>query len=312
MYRKKVNDILIICTLIILGIASELNAQNIQTSSSTENFDSFSEVSLKKNKVAEPQQVRSEDIVWKRDIYRIVNLKNGQNGVLYYPVEPIGDQMNLFSMLFDLIANKKIAAYEYLDGREIFTDQYVIKFKDLLKRFDIPYKEKNDPKKANSIIYEIEGSDIPSAEVTAFYLKEIWFIDQRSSSIKVKTVALCPILTREDEVGESRTYPMFWIPFETLRPYLSQMQISADSLNSAKNRSLYDFFNQRRYKGEIYKISNLKNQNIREYCKTPEAIKAEQDRLEEELKNIGSSFWEPSQKLLRRKSDSQNAKDKKI
>jgi len=232
MYRKRKNGILIICALVIFGISGNLTAQNVPTSA-TENPGSFSEVSLKKNKVPESQPVRGEDIVWKRDVYRIIDLKSGQNGALYYPIEPNGDQMNLFTLLFDLIANNKIAAYEYLDRREIFTDQYIIKFKDLLKRFDIPYKERNDPKKLNSTIFEIDGMDIPSAEVTQFYLKEIWYLDQRNSSVKVKTVALCPILTREDEVGEARTYPMFWIPFETLRPYLSQMPIAADSLNSA-------------------------------------------------------------------------------
>jgi gliding motility associated protien GldN len=310
MYRKRKNGILIICALVIFGISGNLNAQNVPASA-TENPGSFSEVSLKKNKVPESQIVRGEDVVWKRDVYRIVDLKSGPNGALYYPIEPNGDQMNLFTLLFDLIANNKIAAYEYLDRREIFTDQYIIKFKDLLKRFEIPYKERNDPKKLNSTIFEIDGIDIPSAEVTQFYLKEIWYLDQRNSSVKVKTVALCPILTREDEVGEVRTYPMFWVPFETLRPYLSQMSIAADSLNSANRLSVYDYFNQRRYQGEIYKVSNLKNQNIKEYCKTPEAIKVEQERLENELKNIGTTLWERSQREIREEAEIQKLNQRK-
>jgi len=310
MYRKKIKDILIICTLTIFGITGTLNAQ-IKPASSTEIPGSFSEVSLKNNKVPESQKVRGEDVVWKRDVYRIIDLKVGQNGALYYPVEPIGDQMNLFSKIFEVIANNKIAAYEYLDGREIFTDQYIIKFKELLKRFEIPFKEKNDPNKINSSIFDIEGTDIPSAEVTQFYVKETWFLDQRNSSMKVNVVALCPILSREDEVGELRTYPMFWVPFETIKPYLSQMSIAADSLNSANVMSAYDYFNQRRYQGDIFKVSNFRNQNIMAYCKTPEAIKAEQERLEKELNNIGSSLWEPSQKLLREEKEARKAKENK-
>ena len=313
MYRKRIKGMLIICTFVIFGITGELLAQNNPVAqnnpaSVAQNPGSISEVSLKKSKIPESQPIRGEDILWQRDVYRMVDLTVGQNAALLYPVEPTGSRMNLFSMMFDVVANGKLTTYEYLDGREIFTDLYAIKFKDLLKRFEIPFREKNDPKKPNATIFEIDAVDIPSSEVTLFYLKEIWYLDQRNSSIKVKTMALCPVLIRTDEMGETRRHPMFWIPFETLKPYLSQLPIAADSLNSATRISVYDFFNQRRYQGDIYKVSNLKNQTIWDYCKTPEEIKIEQIRLEKELKDINNSLWDPSQKLLREEEALQKEK----
>jgi len=309
MYRKEITGILIICTIVIFGMTGELNAQN-KPVSSTEVPGTITEVSLKNNKVSASQPLRGEDIVWKRDVYRIIDLKADQNGALYYPIEPDENNKNLFCMMFGLLANNQINAYEYIDGKEVFTDSHIIKFKDILKAQDIIYKEKKDPKNANASIYDIEPSDVPSSEVTQFYVKEIWFLDQRNSSIKVKTVALCPLLIREDETGEPRSYPLFWIPFETLKPFLSQMSIVADSLNSASRLSVYDYFNQRRYKGDIYKVSNLKNLNIMQYCKTPEEIKAEQQRLEKQLNNMGSTLWEPSQKLLREEAEQKKIKDR--
>ena len=44
-----------------------------------------------------------EEVVWKRDIYRTLNLEKDQNAVLYYPTEPINGQMNLFTLLFKLL-----------------------------------------------------------------------------------------------------------------------------------------------------------------------------------------------------------------
>ncbi|MDD4921832.1 MAG: gliding motility protein GldN [Bacteroidales bacterium] len=310
MYRKRRNSISIIGSFIILAMTVGVNAQN-KPASSTENLPTFSEVSLKGNKVTDIQPVRGEDILWKRDVYRMVDLKKSQNGALYDPVGPNGNQVNLFAMMFDLVAKNKVTAYEYLDGKELFTEPYAVKFKDLLKRFDIPYKERRDAQKANVSLYDIEETDIPGDEVTLYYLKEIWFLDQRNSSVKVKTVALCPVLVREDETGETRRHPMFWIPFESLRPYLSQKPVAADSLNSATRLSAYDFFNQRRYQGDIYKISNLKNQTLWDYCKTPEEIKAEQDRLEKTLRNIESTLWEPSQKQIREEIEMTKRKGKK-
>mgnify|MGYP006961001021 FL=1 len=68
----------------------------------------------------------SEDVVWRRDIYREINLEEDANAGLYYPVEPVGSQMNLFTYIFKLMMRGDIKAYEYrLDGNEVFTDSAV-------------------------------------------------------------------------------------------------------------------------------------------------------------------------------------------
>jgi len=273
-------------------------AQNKQ--SATESYSgTVTGLSLKKNKQPESDKVRAEDVVWKRDVYRMLDLKVDQNAPLYYPVEPSADRMNLFSLIFEAVAKGNVTAYEYLDGREVFTNQYAInaiKFKALLKGFNIPFQEKTDPKRPGVAIFNIDAIDIPTSEVSLYYVKEVMYLNQRNSSIQTKTIAICPVLVQTDEIGETRRFPMFWIPFETLRTYLSEQSVATDSLNSAERLSLYDFFNQHLYKGELYKVSNLKNQNIIEYCKTPEEIKAEQERLENELKDVGNALWEPNQK----------------
>src|SRR5574344_232734 len=43
-----------------------------------------------------------EDVVWRRDIYRELDLTNDANAGLYYPVEPQGTKMNLFTYIFKL------------------------------------------------------------------------------------------------------------------------------------------------------------------------------------------------------------------
>ena len=58
-----------------------------------------------------------EDVVWRRDIYRELKLTEDANAGLYYPVEPVGSQMNLFTYIFKLMMNGPnrggIAAYNY-------------------------------------------------------------------------------------------------------------------------------------------------------------------------------------------------------
>ena len=61
-----------------------------------------------------------EDVVWRRDIYREIDLNDEANAGLYDPVEPVGKQLNLFTYLFKLALNGYIPVYEYrLDGNEV-------------------------------------------------------------------------------------------------------------------------------------------------------------------------------------------------
>ena len=63
-----------------------------------------------------------EDVVWRRDLYREIHLDTDANSGLYYPVEPIDRQLNLFTYIFKLALNGYIPIYEYrLDGQESFT-----------------------------------------------------------------------------------------------------------------------------------------------------------------------------------------------
>ena len=160
---------------------------------------------------------------WMRIIYRQVDLMKEQNAPLYYPTRPMNGQMNLFSVIFQLLGENKIKAYEYLDGYEEFDEAHLINFKDLLDRFYILYEE--IPGRAGEEpTFVINESDIPAADVRSYYVKEAWYFDQNNSAFDVKILAICPILTSTGDMGET-TMPMFWLPYENIRPYISNSYI---------------------------------------------------------------------------------------
>lgn len=81
------------------------------------------------------------DAQWMKIVYRQVDLDKVKNAPLYYPEEIIDGQENLFRIIMRLVADGQLDGYEYLDGREIFNDQYRIKVRDMLDRFHIIYTE---------------------------------------------------------------------------------------------------------------------------------------------------------------------------
>ena len=183
------------------------------------------------------QKAMDEDVTWRRDIYREIDLTEDANAGLYYPVEPVGSQMNLFTYIFKLVMKRSITAYEYrLDGNEVFDDAAKVNLKSLLDNYHIFY-ERTDRG------IRIDDSDIPSREVTAYYVKEATYFDDRNSAFHTKVLALCPILKREDDFGDAATsYPLFWVKYDDLAPFLTKQTIMTSNLNNAATMSMDDYF----------------------------------------------------------------------
>ncbi len=219
-----------------------------------------------------------EDVVWRRDIYREVDLMQPSNAGLYYPVEPVGKEMNLFTYIFKLALNNYIPVYEYrLDGNEVFNDSSKVKIKTILDNFHIFY-ETQDGK------LRVDNSDIPSAEVKAYYLKECAYYNQANSTFSRKVLALCPVMLRDDDFGgEASKYPLFWVKYSDLEPYLSRQTVMTSDLNNAATMSLDDYFTLNEYSGKIYKTTNMLGRTLAQYCTTDSAMAKEQKRIEQEL-----------------------------
>jgi gliding motility associated protien GldN len=229
---------------------------------------------------------------WMRVIYRQLDLTAEQNAPLYYPTQPMNGQMNLFSIIFKLLSENKIKAYEYLDGYEAFDDTHLVKFKDLLDRFYILYDAVPSKTNRRDTTYEVNESDVPSADVKSYYVKEAWYFDQNNSIFDVKTLAICPILTSsgDESMGETRM-PMFWLPYENIRPYINTTLIMTSNENNAMTFTIDDYFRRRMFKGDIIKTQNLMNQPLSAYASTPDSLKMLQDSIETKLANFEKKLW---------------------
>jgi gliding motility associated protien GldN len=242
-----------------------------------------------------------EDPSWRRDIYRSIDLTKDENAALYYPVEPQGGQMNLFTLLFKLLNTGKIPAYEYqLDGIENFQQSNRMHFKDLLDRQKILYEVDG-----NSI--KVEQADIPSADVLSYYVKESSYYDQNTATYHSRIVALCPVLHKaadeyyvretvsEDDDDQSslniQKFPLFWVKYDDIKTYLSGQELMTSNLNNAAKMSMDDFFSTNHYKGEIYMTTNMQNRSLQQYCATDSLLKKEQGRIEKEMSDFEAHIW---------------------
>ena len=243
-----------------------------------------------------------EDPSWRRDIYRSIDLTKDENAALYYPVEPQGGQMNLFTLLFKLLNTGKIPAYEYqLDGIENFQQSNRMHFKDMLDRQGIFYEVDGNSIKVNQ-------ADIPSADVLSYYVKESSYYDQNTATYHSRIVALCPVLHRAADEFAVRSYvsedgeeneqnqnvqkfPLFWVKYDDVKNYLSGQDVMTSNINNAARMSMDDFFSTNHYKGDIYMTTNMQNKSLQQYCATDSLLKKEQTRIEKQMTDFEEHIW---------------------
>jgi gliding motility associated protien GldN len=245
-----------------------------------------------------------EDVSWRRDIYRVLDLTQDKNATLYYPEEPQGDRMNLFTYLFKLIMRKQINVYNYtIDGKEDFSSSNVVVPKNFLERNHIRFEERGGK-------FRIEDSDIPSAEVTAYYIKESTYFDQHTATFHTQVVALCPVRKEMDEFGAAPVNtPLFWVKYADVAPLLSKLSLNGSNYNNASIISADDYFTTNQYEGKIYKTNNLQGKVLANYCKTDSDVVKEQKKIESELVTFENHVWGNDSVLLKKMEKEQALKD---
>lgn len=265
-------------------------------------------VTVRQQERMETTPTHDADLEWMRVLYRQLDLNKAANAPLYYPEDVIDGQKNMFRTIMDLVASGTVPVYEYLDGREIFSDDYKVKVREMLDRFHILYKEaKGSTEKRPR--FEIDESDVPSNEVLSYYIIERWEFDNRTNKLKCNIEAICPVLHRSGDFGgDAVKYPMFWVKYDDLKPYLNNTTVFVSDDNNKATHTLADYFALNLYDGEIYKTRNLRNLSMNQIYDNPDARKAAQDSIDRSLKQWDKKLWVPSLEELEKAREAREAK----
>lgn len=241
----------------------------------------------------EKKPTHEADLSYMREIYRELDLKKPENSPLYYPEDVVDGRENLLRVIFGAVVNGSIPAYEYLDGREVFTDKYKVNVGEMLDRFGVYYTQGKGSTSKNPK-YNVEEADVPTSEVHNYYIIEKWEFDKRTNRMKTRVEAICPVMTRFGDFGGEAKYPMFWVKYDALRPYLAHQFVFVSDDNNIPQYSLDDYFNLGMYKGDIYKTRNLRNLSMAQMYPDEEQRKQAQDSIDNRLKSYGKNLWVPT------------------
>ena len=294
-YIKHILTALLTLSVSITALAQVEDAGGVRrrTEKDKKNAEKNVGITQRMQSFYENKPVHDADLEYMREIYREIDLQKEQNTPLYFPEDIIDGQKNLFRIIMEQVVEGKLPAYEYLDGREVFTDEYKVKVGDMLDRFGIYYTEGKGSTDKNPK-YVIEEADMPTGQVLTYYILEKWEFDRRTNRMRTRVEAICPVLTRAGDFGGEARYPMFWVKFDALRPWLAQQYIFLSDDNNKPQYSLDDYFNLGMYQGDIYKTKNLRNLSMNQMYPDEDMLKQAQDSIDRRLREYGKNLYVPT------------------
>lgn len=284
-------------------------------------FDDMGIVSLETQELKESSDTlvtvfhRTDDIVWSRVVYRIIDMRFKQNYQLYTPVsaeDPV--YSSLFRTMLRAIEN----------GMPVYEKSANVG--DIKPYFNVgPMPKEMIPTLLNTDrTGELGDGNIATSEYMLlnydsiadkmtfngysyngfvrnqlkYMIQEIIFFDKHYSRMYSKILAIAPMNVDNAGVHEGMSVMqalygqiLFWVPFDSFRPYMAQQYVTPRGSDS-KRVTFDDFFMQKEYSSYLVGVNNIYSRMIPEIGSTYEEMQREQERIETELLNVEQDLWE--------------------
>lgn len=249
---------------------------------------------LKGRKPTALPYIREADVMWSKMVWRIIDLREKMNQPLYFPTKTIDNRYSLVSLMIQGIKDGKLTAYDAKDDNNEF--KVPMTFEQVKEAFGATTRTQmvKDVDTGESVAKQVSG-EIRSEEIKQFMIKEEWYFDKQTSTLKVKIIGICPIqeFYRENDTNQEdvQRRQVFWIYYPESRELMATNDVF-NAQNTARNLSFDDVFIKRKFNSYIVKEENIyNNRMIDKYLGSKDAM-LESKRIENAIFDYEQNLWE--------------------
>lgn len=225
--------------------------------------------------------IRESDILWETRLWRIIDVREKMNLPFSYPEAPLA----------------QILGTAALSGTLTVFDPVDDHFSHPLSAGEL----RNALFRTDSIVvYDVDSGleELRLVEqapdwkaVKRFRLKEAWFFDTRTSTLRFRILGIAPLINVTDSEGDFLyERPLFWVHYPSARPFLARQKVYTHGGNLAATTSWEDLFELRCFASAVYKENNLYDRRIEHYLTGVDAL-FEADRINDALFNREHDVW---------------------
>ena len=227
------------------------------------------------------QPIREADILWEKRIWRVVDVREKMNLPFSAPQSP------LFQILSDAALSGDLSVYSTADDK--FTkrlsqdDVHAMLFgRDTVWTGDFETGEE---------VMKIVENQVNWEDVKRFRLKESWFFDAKTSTLRCRILGIAPIIDVRDEDGSFRyEMPLFWVYYPSARPLLARYQAITHGENWSATTTWEDIFEKRYFASFITKENNVQDLRLQDLYTGTELL-MQSDRVKNDLFSREHDLW---------------------
>jgi gliding motility associated protien GldN len=228
------------------------------------------------------QPIREADILWEKRIWRVIDVREKMNLPFVAPESP------LFKVLSEAVLAGDLPAYSTEDDK--FTKRLspadvrgLLFKKDTILVFD-------DPEGWDEELKVVEN-ETNWEDIKRFRIKESWFFDAKTSTLRHRILGIAPIIDVRDEEGNFRyEMPLFWVYYPGAREYLAQHKAVTHGENWSAATTWEDIFEKRYFASYITKENNVQDLRLQEIYSGVDLL-MESDKIKNELFNREHDMW---------------------
>ncbi len=233
--------------------------------------------------------LREGDVNWEKRVWRVVDMREKINQVLYYPTTPNVSRISLMQLISKYILSGQIIAFK--------DDEFLVP----IEKAEIRNKMVIVGDSVEQELFQEDGSSYFTKVAGAvdslwlyenfaeLHIKEDWFFDKQKSVLEVRILSLGfnALLKGKEDLGAVN---QFYVYFPACRPYFAKHEVFNPKSDSER-RTFEDVFWKRQFSSTIKRESNVYDRDIEMYSKGIDAL-LESDRIKGDIFRYEHDLWQ--------------------
>jgi len=239
-------------------------------------------------KVTPYPNLRESDVAFAKRVWREIDVREKMN---QYMASPKG---RLIDIVMDAVAAGELTAYDANPSKQDPDgDAFAKPLTPAQAKSKMSYSvlvDRFDKNTGYNIGSTMQAGEFNPDSVVKFRIKEDWVFDRQRSIFEPRIIGIAPMV-KQKVTGLNLDYqPAFWIYFPDLRPILATKE-AVDRANDNTGLSFDDVFMKRIFTSYIVKVSNDKDERIKDYAQGIDRL-YESEKVKKQLMDWEINLWQ--------------------